>query len=38
MLTLSFMILIGVVHASDATGVPINKGYIYFSITFSIIV
>mgnify|MGYP001102256235 CR=1 FL=1 len=38
MLALSFKNLIGVVLVSDATGVPVNKDYIEFSMAFSIIV
>ena len=38
MLALSFLILIGVVLLSEAAGTPISKGYVYFAMTFSLIV
>jgi predicted tellurium resistance membrane protein TerC len=38
MLALSFMILIGVMLVSGSLGVHISKGYIYFAMTFSILV
>ncbi|TWU42854.1 TerC family protein [Novipirellula artificiosorum] len=38
MLALSFLMLIGVVLVSDAVGTPINKGYVYFAMTFSLLV
>jgi predicted tellurium resistance membrane protein TerC len=38
MLALSFLILVGVVLVSDAVGMEINKGYIYFAMAFSIVV
>ncbi|TWT82177.1 Integral membrane protein TerC family protein [Planctomycetes bacterium CA13] len=38
MLALSFLMLISVVLLSDAVGTPINKGYVYFAMTFSLIV
>ncbi|NND99167.1 MAG: TerC family protein [Pirellulaceae bacterium] len=36
MLALSFLILIGVVLVSEATGTPIQKGYVYFAMMFSL--
>ena len=36
MLALSFLILIGVVLVSEAVGTPINKGYVYFAMAFSL--
>ncbi|TWU61709.1 Integral membrane protein TerC family protein [Crateriforma conspicua] len=38
MLALSFLILISVVLLSDAIGEPINKGYVYFAMAFSLCV
>ena len=38
MLALSFLILIGVVLISEGFGTPINKGYVYFAMTFSLMV
>ena len=38
MLALSFLILIGVMLVAEALGTHINKGYIYFAMTFSLIV
>ena len=38
MLALSFLILIGVVLISEATGTPIHKGYVYFAMVFSLFV
>jgi len=38
MLALSFLILIAVVLLSEAVGTPINKGYVYFAMTFSLAV
>ena len=38
MLALSFLILISVVLLSEAVGTPINKGYVYFAMAFSLIV
>ncbi len=38
MLALSFLLLIGVVLVSDATGTPISKGYVYFAMAFSLMV
>jgi predicted tellurium resistance membrane protein TerC len=38
MLALSFLILIGVVLVSEAAGRPISKGYVYFAMTFSLMV
>lgn len=35
-LALSFLILIAVVLISEAVGTPINKGYIYFAMAFSL--
>lgn len=36
MLALSFLILIAVVLISEALGTPINKGYVYFAMAFSL--
>jgi predicted tellurium resistance membrane protein TerC len=36
MLALSFLMLIAVVLVSDAVGTPINKGYVYFAMAFSL--
>ena len=38
MLALSFLILIAVVLLSEGVGTPINKGYVYFAMTFSLAV
>ena len=38
MLALSFLILIGVLLVAEGIGTPVNKGYIYFAMTFSLIV
>ena len=38
MLALSFLMLIGVVLVSDGVGTPISKGYVYFAMTFSLMV
>ena len=38
MLALSFLILIAVVLISEASGTPISKGYVYFAMTFSLMV
>ncbi|MCC9643488.1 TerC family protein [Rhodopirellula sp. JC740] len=38
MLALSFLILISVVLLSEAVGTPINKGYVYFAMAFSLMV
>lgn len=38
MLALSFLILIGVVLISEGAGTPISKGYVYFAMTFSLMV
>jgi len=38
MLALSFLILIGVMLVAESVGTPVNKGYIYFAMTFSLIV
>ncbi|WP_145207202.1 TerC family protein [Planctomycetes bacterium TBK1r] len=38
MLALSFLILISVVLISEASGTPISKGYVYFAMTFSLMV
>lgn len=38
MLALSFLILIGVVLISEASGTPISKGYVYFAMAFSMMV
>jgi len=37
-LALSFLILISVVLISDAAGTPLNKGYVYFAMAFSLAV
>ena len=37
-LALSFLILIGVLLVAEGIGSPVNKGYIYFAMTFSLIV
>lgn len=37
-LALSFMILIGVMLVAEAIGTEVNKGYIYFAMSFSLIV
>lgn len=36
MLALSFLMLIGMVLVSDGVGTPINKGYVYFAMVFSL--
>ena len=36
MLALSFLMLIGVVLVSEASGTPISKGYVYFAMAFSL--
>ena len=38
MLALSFLILIGMVLVSEASGHPISKGYVYFAMAFSLTV
>lgn len=38
MLALSFLILIGVLLVAEGIGTPVNKGYIYFAMAFSLIV
>lgn len=38
MLALSFLILIGVMLVAEAIGTQINKGYIYFAMSFALIV
>ena len=38
MLALSFLILIGVMLVADGVGTHVNKGYIYFAMSFSLIV
>ncbi|MEM9368609.1 MAG: TerC family protein [Planctomycetota bacterium] len=38
MLALSFLILIAVVLVSESIGTPINKGYVYFAMAFSLMV
>jgi predicted tellurium resistance membrane protein TerC len=38
MLALSFLVLIGVMLTADGTGFHVPKGYIYFAMTFSVIV
>lgn len=38
MLALSFLILIGVMLVAESIGTPINKGYIYFAMAFSLVV
>ena len=38
MLALSFLILIGVVLVSESAGTPIQKGYVYFAMMFSLMV
>ncbi len=37
-LALSFLILIGVMLVAEGVGSPVNKGYIYFAMAFSLIV
>lgn len=37
-LALSFLILIGVMLVAESIGTPINKGYIYFAMAFSLVV
>ena len=37
-LALSFLILIGVLLVAEGIGNPVNKGYIYFAMAFSLIV
>lgn len=37
-LALSFLILIGVLLVAEGIGTPVNKGYIYFAMAFSLIV
>ena len=36
MLALSFLILIGVMLVAEGVGSPVNKGYIYFAMAFSL--
>src|SRR5690606_12534083 len=38
MLALSFLVLIGVMLTAEGSGVHVPKGYIYFAMTFSVIV
>ncbi len=38
MLALSFLILIGVMLVAEGIGAHLDKGYIYFAMTFAIIV
>jgi len=38
MLALSFLILIGVLLVAEGVGTPVNKGYIYFAMAFSLVV
>jgi predicted tellurium resistance membrane protein TerC len=38
MLALSFLILIGVLLTAEGIGTPVNKGYIYFAMAFSLCV
>ena len=38
MLALSFLILIGVLLTAEGIGTPVNKGYIYFAMAFSLVV
>ncbi|MBW3596527.1 MAG: TerC family protein [Planctomycetes bacterium] len=38
MLALSFLVLIGVMLTAEGTGIHVPKGYIYFAMTFSVIV
>jgi len=38
MLALSFLLLIGVTLLADGTGHHVEKGYIYFAMSFSILV
>jgi predicted tellurium resistance membrane protein TerC len=38
MLALSFLILIGVMLVAEAIGTPMDKGYIYFAMAFSLVV
>jgi predicted tellurium resistance membrane protein TerC len=37
-LALSFLILIGVLLVAEGIGTPVNKGYIYFAMAFSLVV
>lgn len=37
-LALSFLILIGVLLVAEGVGTPVNKGYIYFAMAFSLVV
>jgi len=38
MLAISFLLLIGVLLVAEGVGTPINKGYIYFAMTFAFVV
>jgi predicted tellurium resistance membrane protein TerC len=38
MLALSFLLLVGVVLVADGLGKHISKGYIYFAMSFSLLV
>lgn len=38
MLALNFLLLLGVMLVAEGVGTPINKGYIYFAMAFSLIV
>ncbi len=38
MLALNFLLLIGVMLVAEGVGTPINKGYIYFAMAFSLLV
>ena len=38
MLALNFLLLIGVMLVAEGVGTPINKGYIYFAMSFSLLV
>lgn len=38
MLALSFLVLIGVMLTAEGTGIHVPKGYIYFAMTFSVLV
>jgi len=38
MLALSFLILIGVMLLTEGAGAHVEKGYIYFAMTFSLVV
>ncbi len=38
MLALNFLLLIGIMLVAEGVGTPINKGYIYFAMSFSLLV